>query len=182
MTQEKPTHAFKATIVPRGAPPPSVTKPADYKEPADGETRQPCICGGKGLGASGFHFPGSPGCKLPRAPDGKLMGPTKIMVGAQRATAQWGVIGKTDKGTRVAIDLSGCNTVALFGVQGFGKSYTLGVIAENAVLDMPGLNVLPKPLATVVFHYHRSEAYEPELLSAMRINRKLGEVKELSDV
>ena len=104
------------------------------------------------------------------------------MVGAQRATAQWGVIGKTDKGTRVAIDLSGCNTVALFGVQGFGKSYTLGVIAENAVLDMPGLNVLPKPLATVVFHYHRSEAYEPELLSAMRINRKLGEVKELSDV
>ena len=37
-------------------------------------------------------------------------------------------------GRRVAIDLNQTHTISLFGVQGGGKSYTLGTIAEMALL------------------------------------------------
>ena len=38
----------------------------------------------------------------------------------------------------------------------------LGVIAEMASTPNPGINILPAPLATVIFHYHKSDAYEPD--------------------
>src|SRR5262249_33980405 len=68
---------------------------------------------------------------------------------------------------------------SLFGVQGFGKSYTLGVIAEMASRANPRANTLPSPLATVFFHYHKSDAYEPEYVSAVRPNRKQSEIDRL---
>jgi DNA helicase HerA-like ATPase len=93
-------------------------------------------------------------------------------------TPQFGVLGRS--GTQsVAIDLTGCNTISLFGVQGFGKSYTLGVIAEMASLQNEGVNVLPSPLATVLFHFHKSDAYEPEYVTAVKPNRKTSEVDRL---
>ena len=67
----------------------------------------------------------------------------------------------------------------MFGVQGFGKSYTLGVIAEMASAQNPGVNVLPSPLATVIFHFHKSDAYEPEYIIAVAPNRKTSEVDRL---
>ena len=80
----------------------------------------------------------------------------------------------------MALDLTGCNTVSLFGVQGFGKSYTLGVMAEMAVRPVAGINVLPAPLATVIFHYHKSDAYAPpEFAAAVRPNTKVVEVERL---
>jgi DNA helicase HerA-like ATPase len=79
----------------------------------------------------------------------------------------------------VAIDLTGCNTISLFGVQGFGKSYTLGVIAEMASVQNDGINVLTSPLATVIFHFHKSDAYEPEYVTAVEPNRKISEVDRL---
>src|SRR5213076_1221396 len=81
-----------------------------------------------------------------------------MLLGATTMTPQYGVLGKSGS-QKVAIDLNGCNTISLFGVQGFGKSYTLGVIAEMASTVDPGVNVLPSPLATVMFHYHKSDAY-----------------------
>lgn len=103
-----------------------------------------------------------------------------VLVGATELTSQYGVLGKFGSAT-VAIDLNGCNTVSLFGVQGFGKSYTLGVIAEMATLAAPGINVLPSPLATVIFHYHKSDAYAPEYASATLPNRKAREIEALRD-
>ena len=94
-----------------------------------------------------------------------------ILLGATAMTPQYGVIGKSGS-QKVAIDLNGCNTISLFGVQGFGKSYTLGVIAEMASTPNHGINVLPAPLATVIFHYHKSDAYEPEYASAVAPNQK----------
>src|SRR6185436_6573549 len=67
----------------------------------------------------------------------------------------------------------------LFGVQGFGKSYTLGVIAEMASMANRGINTLPSPLATVIFHYHKSDAYEPEHADAVYPNQKKSEVEKL---
>jgi hypothetical protein len=77
------------------------------------------------------------------------------------------------------LDLNGCNTISLFGVQGFGKSYTLGVIAEMASVHNEGVNVLPSPLATVIFHFHKSDAYEPEYVTAVKPNSKISEVDRL---
>lgn len=103
---------------------------------------------------------------------------TDVLCGASEMTPQYGVLGKSGS-QRVAIDLNGCNTISLFGVQGFGKSYTLGVIAEMASTRNPGINVLPSPLATVIFHYHKSDAYAPEYASAASPNAKQSEVERL---
>ena len=94
-----------------------------------------------------------------------------ILLGSHENTPQFGLLGRHSDST-VAIDLTGCNTVSLFGVQGFGKSYTLGVIAEMATTEVPGINVLPSPLATVIFHYHKSDAYAPEFATASSPNNK----------
>lgn len=101
-----------------------------------------------------------------------------VLLGSNEMTPQYGVLGKSGS-QKVAIDLNGCNTISLFGVQGFGKSYTLGVIAEMASLPNPRANILPSPLATVFFHYHKSDAYEPEYVSAVGPNRKHSELDRL---
>lgn len=64
-------------------------------------------------------------------------------------------------------------------MQGFGKSYTLGVISEMATTRVDGVNVLPSPLATVIFHYHKSDAYAPEMAAAVAPNSKPREVEQL---
>lgn len=101
------------------------------------------------------------------------------LLGASELTVQHGLLGRTSGGERVAVDLLGCNTISMFGVQGFGKSYTLGVIAEMATMHAEGINLLPAPLGTVVFHYHKSDAYEPEYASAVSPNTKAREVDRL---
>ena len=110
---------------------------------------------------------------------GVAQGPiADILLGATTMTAQYGVLGKSGS-QKVGLDLNGCNTISLFGVQGFGKSYTLGVIAEMASTPNPGINILPAPLATVIFHYHKSDAYEPEYASAVAPNAKQSEIERL---
>jgi DNA phosphorothioation-dependent restriction protein DptH len=101
-----------------------------------------------------------------------------VLLGATEISPQYGALGKAGDQS-IAIDLNGCNTISLFGVQGFGKSYTLGVIAEMATTQVDGINVLPSPLATVIFHYHKSDAYEPEHAEAVYPNQKQLEVERL---
>ncbi|MGI9067834.1 MAG: ATP-binding protein [Pyrinomonadaceae bacterium] len=101
-----------------------------------------------------------------------------VLLGSHEITPQFGIIGRYSEAT-AAIDLTGCNTISIFGVQGFGKSYTLGVIAEMATTAVQGINVLPAPLATVIFHYHKSDAYAPEFASAHLPNNKVREVDRL---
>jgi hypothetical protein len=103
-----------------------------------------------------------------------------IVLGSTEQTPQFGVIGMFGE-TKVALDLNGCNTISLFGVQGFGKSYSLGVVAEMATTPVHGINRLPQPLATVIFHYHKSDAYPPEYAAATSPNTKSREVTRLHD-
>jgi hypothetical protein len=102
----------------------------------------------------------------------------EVLLGTTHMTPQFGVLGRSGD-VRIGIDLTGCNTISLFGVQGFGKSYTLGVIAEMATMAVPGINALPSPLASVIFHYHKSDAYAPEYGSAVAPNEKPREVERL---
>lgn len=104
------------------------------------------------------------------------------MLGITSATPQYGILGTCADGRmlRVALDLNGCNTIAICGVQGFGKSYTLGAIAEMSVLPIPRINKLPRPMGAVMFHYHRNDTYEPEHISSTLPNSKRPEVARLA--
>ena len=101
-----------------------------------------------------------------------------VLLGDSGATPQYGILGKA-AGKIVALDLSGVNTISLFGVQGAGKSYTVGSIVEMATRPFPGINALPAPLATVVFHYHESQDYPPEFVSMNEPNAREAEIRAL---
>jgi hypothetical protein len=73
-------------------------------------------------------------------------------------------------GRKLALDLNSPQTISLFGVQGSGKSYSLGSIIEMACLPIPNINILPSPLATVVFHYSQTQDYQPEFTTVVRPN------------
>jgi DNA phosphorothioation-dependent restriction protein DptH len=106
--------------------------------------------------------------------------PYDIMLGATGDSPQYGLLGDVS-GRRVAIDLNQTHTISLFGVQGGGKSYTLGTIAEMASLPIPKINVLPQPLATVIFHYSPTMDYRPEFTSMVAPNSEAAQVKALKE-
>lgn len=104
-----------------------------------------------------------------------------IMLGATVATPQYGLIGEVS-GRKVALDLNQTHTISLFGVQGGGKSYTLGSVAEMASLAIPGINCLPEPLSTVIFHYSPTMDYKPEFTSMVGANGVEDQVRALKEV
>jgi len=101
-----------------------------------------------------------------------------VLIGDTRMTSQYGILG-IGSGRIVGLDLNGVNTISLFGVQGAGKSYTIGNIVEMATQQFPGVNHLPHPLATVIFHYHESQNYVPEFVSMVKPNNRADEVSRL---
>ncbi|MDM8520301.1 hypothetical protein QUF64_09655 [Anaerolineales bacterium HSG6] len=99
----------------------------------------------------------------------ELSAPCDILLGDTKPSQQYGILGKaTDK--IVGLDLNGTNTISLFGVQGGGKSYSVGSVVEMATKSFTGVNNLPSPLATVIFHYHESQDYPPEFVSMINPN------------
>ncbi|MFD2610672.1 ATP-binding protein [Deinococcus taklimakanensis] len=90
-------------------------------------------------------------------------------LGTSKATPQFGLLGEV-AGRKIALDLNETHTISLFGVQGGGKSYTLGTIIEMATMSIPGINRLPSPLASVIFHYSNTQEYAPEFVSMAQAN------------
>lgn len=103
-----------------------------------------------------------------------------VLLGATRSSPQYGLIGEVS-GRRVAIDLNETHTISLFGVQGGGKSYTLGALAEMATVAIPRINVLNEPLVTVIFHYSSTMDYSPEFTSMVAPNRNEAQVRALRE-
>jgi DNA phosphorothioation-dependent restriction protein DptH len=103
-----------------------------------------------------------------------------VLLGDTRMTTQYGVLG-SGGGHIIGLDLDGVNTVSLFGVQGAGKSYTMGTIIEMATQPISGLNRLPHPLASVIFHYHESQDYAPEFVSMVAPNDHDAELRRLRE-
>jgi hypothetical protein len=83
-----------------------------------------------------------------------------FVLGVTGASPQFGLLGEAS-GRKVALDLNQTHTISLFGVQGGGKSYTLGSVVEMACMPIDGVNVLPRPLAGVIFHYSSTLDYKP---------------------
>lgn len=101
-----------------------------------------------------------------------------IMLGVTGESPQYGILGEV-AGRTIALDLNHTHTISLFGVQGGGKSYTLGTVAEMASLSIEGINRLPQPLATVIFHYSPTMDYAPEFTSMIAPNSDEAQVTEL---
>jgi len=104
----------------------------------------------------------------------------EILLGATKPSPQYGMLGEV-AGRKVALDLNETQTISLFGVQGGGKSYTLGAIAEMATAAIPAINALPRPLATVIFHYSQTMDYEPEFTSMAAPNRDVDQLHQLTE-
>jgi len=119
-----------------------------------------------------FPAPGSADATEVRLPD--------IFLGTSQPSPQYGVLGQDNLSRTVALDLNETHTISLFGVQGGGKSYTLGSIIEAATLPAPPVNQLPHPLATIVFHYSPTLDYEPEFTSMVAPNSDLSQVRDLA--
>lgn len=103
-----------------------------------------------------------------------------IFLGSSGASPQYGVIGE-HSGRRIGLDLNETHTISLFGVQGGGKSYTLGTIIESASLADTPVNQLPHPLATIVFHYSPTLDYAPEFTSMVWPNNDETQIRTLRE-
>lgn len=103
-----------------------------------------------------------------------------IMLGVNGDSPQYGLLGEVS-GRKIALDLNHTHTISLFGVQGGGKSYTLGTVIEMASMPVKHINVLPSPLATVIFHYSPTQDYAPEFTSMINANVVEEEVRYLRE-
>jgi hypothetical protein len=61
-----------------------------------------------------------------------------------------------DDGRRLAISLTKPQCMVVLGYMGSGKSYSLGVVIENALLAVPNLIQQTRPLCVVAFNYRRN--------------------------
>ncbi|HOX40937.1 MAG TPA: ATP-binding protein [bacterium] len=103
-----------------------------------------------------------------------------IMIGVNGRSPQYGLLGEVS-GRKIALDLNHTHTISLFGVQGGGKSYTLGTVVEMASMAIENINILPSPLSAVIFHYSPTQDYAPEFTSMTRPNSVLEEVEILRE-
>lgn len=103
-----------------------------------------------------------------------------IMLGVNGDSPQYGLLGEVS-GRKIALDLNHTHTISLFGVQGGGKSYTLGTVIEMASMPLEQVNVLPSPLATVIFHYSPTQEYAPEFTSMINANSEDEEIRILRE-
>lgn len=103
-----------------------------------------------------------------------------VIIGKNSDSPQFGVLGKMiSNGRVIGLDLNECNTISLFGVQGAGKSYTIGSITEMVLRQFSKVNKLPAPMASVIFHYSNSMDYAPEFTSMVYPNDEVGQLVKL---
>lgn len=103
-----------------------------------------------------------------------------VIIGKNSDSPQFGVLGKmVSNGRVIGLDLNECNTISLFGVQGAGKSYTIGSITEMVLRQFSKVNKLPAPMASVIFHYSDSMDYAPEFTSMVYPNDEAGQLAKL---
>lgn len=136
------------------APLPATSTPPPPAPPPSGPREQP---------------PAPPGSPDDQSP--VVLAPVcDVLVGDNAASRQYGLLGKA-AGRTVGLDLNHPQTISLFGVQGGGKSYTLGSIVEMATMQIPAINALGSPLASVIFHYSPTQDYVPEFTTMRDPNR-----------
>jgi hypothetical protein len=110
-----------------------------------------------------------------------LVASPRALIGWSAPTSRWTAVGKLSGSDEVvALDLDNPKTIGIFGYMGSGKSYLVGDLIEGAVEPLRGINVLPTPLAVVVFNYRRNAADRFELSSLAVPNQNATDVQRLS--
>lgn len=105
---------------------------------------------------------------------------SEMLIGDNKPSPQFGILGKVLSNKRsIALDLNQCNTISLFGVQGAGKSYTIGTVMEMTLKQFSKVNKLPAPMAGVIFHYSDSMDYAPEFTSMIYPNDESSQLAKL---
>lgn len=159
-------------------------EPSEEQALVEGSDRAECSAGGGSSPGSSLDEAQPPESDLaeqvPTPHDGADY---DVLLGDTRPSPQYGLVGAVaaEPWRKVALDLNGCNTISVFGVQGSGKSYSVGSILEMATLPIPGISVLPRPLGAVVFHYHQTQDYPPEFISMNQPNDDPHEVQALAE-
>lgn len=103
-----------------------------------------------------------------------------VIIGKNSDSPQYGILGKMlSNGRVIGMDLNECHTISLFGVQGAGKSYTIGSVTEMVLKQFSNVNLLPAPMASVIFHYSDSMYYAPEFTSMVYPNDEVGQLAKL---
>lgn len=175
---------FRSPVRPHEVPEEDVNDEHEEQEQAEGEVLVPQV----ELTAPRFEIPEREEFSEPAQAPAKT-GPARhspadsslspdVYLGSATPSPQYGVLGEV-AGRRIALDLNETHTISLFGVQGGGKSYTLGTIIEAASLSAPPVNELPNPLATIVFHYSPTLDYAPEFTSMVEPNDEAAQIEIL---
>lgn len=166
---------------------PSVSFGEDEKEPAVNEEEPSAIKVSEGLPlTTGEHekeisHANPIDSYVPEPEDPNYEVPSyDVIIGKNGDSPQYGILGKMiSNGRIIGIDLNECNTISLFGVQGAGKSYTIGSITEMVLRQFSKVNKLPAPMASVIFHYSDSMDYAPEFTSMVYPNDEAGQLAKL---
>ncbi|WP_162149750.1 YagK/YfjJ domain-containing protein [Chania multitudinisentens] len=104
-----------------------------------------------------------------------------IMLGMnQMPSAQYGILGEAN-GKTIGVDLDHPQTICAFGLQGSGKSYTLGSLIEMTLTRVGNINTLPAPRAGVIFHYSTTQDYAPEFTSMGQANSVAADIVRLRE-
>ncbi|WP_261282421.1 YagK/YfjJ domain-containing protein [Serratia fonticola] len=104
-----------------------------------------------------------------------------IMLGMnQMPSAQFGILGEAN-GKTIGVDLNHPQTICAFGLQGSGKSYTLGSLIEMTLSSIDNINTLPAPRAGVIFHYSTTQDYAPEFTSMGQANSVAEDIARLRE-
>ncbi|MCA9633618.1 MAG: hypothetical protein KC766_38470 [Myxococcales bacterium] len=173
-----PEAAVVAPVAPNEATAdPTPVEPADSPVPPP---ESPNATGAESRPAEAAHHSPNDEVPAPGPAEGGDGPPYDIMLGVTGESPQYGILGEVS-GRTIALDLNHTHTISLFGVQGGGKSYTLGTVAEMASLPIEGINRLPQPLATVIFHYSPTMDYAPEFTSMVAPNSDEAQVAALRE-
>lgn len=104
-----------------------------------------------------------------------------IMLGMnQMPSAQFGILGEAN-GKTIGVDLNHPQTICAFGLQGSGKSYTLGSLIEMTLTSIDNINSLPASRAGVIFHYSTTQDYAAEFTSMGQANSVAEDIARLRE-
>lgn len=98
----------------------------------------------------------------------------------QMPSAQFGILGEAN-GKTIGVDLNHPQTICAFGLQGSGKSYTLGSLIEMTLSSIDNINTLPAPRAGVILHYSTTQDYAPEFTSMGQANSVAEDIARLRE-
>jgi len=180
--QQETADLLRAPVVPQNPRmEPIIPVPSISKRPTENEPLQtaPSVEVEQTVHATRTDLPKQVEATAPNPAPSQIAPIYDALLGVTGPSPQFGVLGKV-MGRTIALDLNQTHTISLFGVQGGGKSYTLGSIIEMASLALPGINQLPQPLATVVFHYSQTQDYKPEFTSMNRPNEDVRAIEILA--